>query len=143
MAERNEFDYIKSQLYIYYSYLNKHEKYLNKAKDVLNIMTSIKSPTFSDEPKITGSTNRDRRIIGLIDDKDRYLAKAEQFKIKATEIELRLHFDELSDTQMKMIEMVHNRKMSYSNIGDTLGYSKIQVYRIIKGAYTTLKRYEE
>lgn len=115
-------DYVESLIKEYY-YLKKEEHDIILQKEViLNQMVNVKGIQYDREPTHSG-TDRGNMLVRLGEDlKEKEIAlKAKH--IEVTALNMRLHLDELSREENKILEYIYHQKLTLSEISCLMYYA--------------------
>ena len=107
-------------------------------KEIRQRVTGTKSISY-DKQQSSGGISNDEKLANMIVKIQKLEKKKSMLHKQQNKIKKDLCFSELTDTERKTLEAVYSTS-NYEQAGKKLGYSKIQVYRIMSSVYQKLGR---
>lgn len=131
---------LKGILNQYFDYLDKANELNRQQSQIFAEYGSVKAVTYENDKFSGGGSTNDEKMASLADKITDLQNQEQQFLIKATKILHRFNLNKLSHKQSEVLWTVFHSK-NYDEAGKELGYSGIQIYRIMNQIYDYMEQY--
>lgn len=137
---RNERQIIKGIICRYYDYLDRADSLHRKQAEIYMIYGNPKAVSYDPDNAHTQGKTNDERLAAMSDKISSLQEQEKNIRNKARNISKRYRLYLLSQKQREAMQTVYHSS-SYEEAGKKLGYSAIQIYRIMKDIYDFIEQY--
>ena len=131
---------VKGILCQYLEYTDRVSDIQMQITEVRSRLDSAKAIRYDKEPGGSAGISHDEQLVIMIERVDELEKLKKGYSDTAEAIRKKFRIDSLSDTEYLVLDTVYRTK-TYSEAGEKIGYSTVQIYRIMNKIYRKLSLY--